>query len=44
LLESADQWLAQRDRDINPEIKGIGRNRAGFGIFYFEESISEEKN
>ena len=44
LLESADQWLAQRDRDINPEIKGVGRNRAGFGIFYFEESISEEKD
>ncbi len=44
LLESADQWLAQRDRDINPKIKGVGRNRAGIGIFYFEESISEEKN
>ncbi len=43
LLESADQWLARHDRDINPEVKGAGRNRAGFGIFFFEESISEEE-
>ena len=44
LLESADQWLARHDRDIIPEVKGVGRNRAGFGIFFFEESISEEEN
>ncbi len=43
LLENADQWLAQRDRDINPAVKGGGRNRAGFGIFFFEESTSEEE-
>ena len=42
LLESADQWLAQHDRDVNPEVKGVGRNRAGFGIFFFEETISKE--
>ena len=42
LLESADQWLARHDRDINPEIEGSGRNRAGFGIFFFEESVKEE--
>ena len=44
LLESADQWLAQHDRDVNPAVKGTGRNRAGFGIFFFEESISEEED
>ncbi len=43
LLESADQWLARHDRDINPEIEGSGRNRAGFGIFFFEKSLKEEK-
>jgi len=41
LLESADQWLARRDRDANPAVKGVGSNRAGFGIFFFEESNSE---
>ena len=40
LLESADQWLARHDRDINPEVEGSGRNRAGFSIFFFEETIS----
>jgi hypothetical protein len=44
LLESADQWLAQRDRDVTPTVKGIGSNRAGFGIFFFEESNSEEES
>jgi hypothetical protein len=44
LLESADQWLAERDRDINPSVKGAGRNRAGFGIFFFEESNLEEES
>jgi hypothetical protein len=42
LLESADRWLARRDRDVTPTVKGIGRNRAGFGIFFFEESNLEE--
>jgi hypothetical protein len=42
LLESADQWLAQRDRDATPAVKGTGRHRAGFGIFFFEEPYSDE--
>jgi hypothetical protein len=42
LLENADRWLAQRDRDINPTVEGTGRNRAGFGIFFFEESNLED--
>ncbi len=42
LLESADQWLALRDRDVTPTVKGSGRHRAGFGIFFFEEPYSDE--
>jgi hypothetical protein len=44
LLESLDRWLAQRDRDTNPTVKGTGRNRAGLGIYYFEEPCSNEEN
>ena len=44
LLESLDRWLAQHDRDINPAVKGPGRNRAGLGAFYFEEPYSSEEN
>jgi hypothetical protein len=44
LLESADRWLAQRDRDATPSVKGTGRHRAGFGIFFFEEPYAEEDN
>ncbi|MGB5620683.1 MAG: DUF6502 family protein [Desulfobacterales bacterium] len=44
LLESADQWLALRDRDATPTVKGSGRHRAGFGIFFFEEPYSDEDN
>jgi hypothetical protein len=42
LLESLDRWLAQRDRDVTPTVKGTGRNRAGLGIYYFEEPYSSE--
>ena len=41
LLEYLDQWLAQRDRDTQPEVVGEGRNRAGVGIYYFEEPYEE---
>ncbi len=44
LLESADQWLARHDRDVTPTVNGMGRNRAGFGIFFFEESNLEEES
>jgi hypothetical protein len=40
LLESLDRWLAQRDRDVTPTVKGSGRNNAGIGIYYFEEPYS----
>ena len=44
LLENLDQWLAQRDRDVTPTVKGSGRNKAGLGIYYFEEPYSDEDN
>lgn len=40
LLEGLDRWLAKRDRDVAPEVEGAGRNRAGLGIYYFEEPYS----
>lgn len=43
LLEKLDDWLAQRDRDVTPEVKGTGRNRAGLGIFYFEGQYSDKE-
>ncbi|MBU0482975.1 MAG: hypothetical protein KKB30_00475 [Proteobacteria bacterium] len=41
LLEKLDRWLAVRDRDANPEVKGSGRKRVGLGIYYFEEDLDE---
>ena len=42
LLEKLDRWLAERDRDVTPSVKGTGRNRAGLGIYYFEEPYVDE--
>jgi len=42
LIEAFDQWLAQHDRDTNPDITGEGRMRTGIGIYYFEELVPEE--
>ena len=44
LLEKADQWLSERDRDATPAVEGTGRHRAGFGIFFFEEPYSDGDN
>lgn len=44
LLEKMDRWLSQQDRDVNPSVKGTGRKRAGMGIFYFEEDLTEGGN
>ena len=44
LLEKLDRWLAQRDRDVTPTVRGTGRNRAGLGIYYFEEPYDEEES
>ena len=39
LLETADRYLAQQDRDTNPNSTGTGRKHAGIGIYYFEEDV-----
>jgi hypothetical protein len=44
LLEQIDSWLSQQDRDMNPEVEGSGRMRAGVGVFYFEEPIDPDQN
>lgn len=43
LLQEIDRYLAQQDRDANPNAQGTGRKHAGIGIYYFEEDVSEEK-
>jgi len=43
LLERLDRWLAKRDRDVTPSVVGTGRNRAGIGIYYFEEPYPDEE-
>lgn len=42
LLEKFDKDLAVLDRDANPDTEGSGRMLAGFGIYYFEEDLSDE--
>jgi Family of unknown function (DUF6502) len=44
LLEKLNQWLAERDRDINTDIQGSGRKRMGLGIYYFEEDMEKIPN
>jgi hypothetical protein len=39
MIEKWDQWLAEHDRDENPQATGEGRIRAGFGIYYFQERL-----
>lgn len=41
LLDMWAHWLARHDRDVNPSVEGSGRNRAGIGIYYFEEPYGE---
>ena len=42
LIEQLDQWMAARDRDVNPTMRGTGRKRAMLGIYYFEEDFRED--
>ena len=44
LLENLDRWLAQRDRDVTPTVKGTGRNQAGLGVYYFERPYPEKED
>ena len=42
LLAMLDKWLAEYDRETNPDVEGTGHYRAGIGIYYFEEDLSEK--
>jgi hypothetical protein len=42
LLEQLDEWLSRHDRDTQTAVAGTGRNRAGIGIYYFEEPYEDE--
>lgn len=41
VLEQLNEWLAERDRDSTPEVKGSGQVRLGLGIYVIEEVIEE---
>jgi hypothetical protein len=43
LLVFMNRWMAQRDRDVNPQAGGTGRKAAGIGIYYFENDAPQEK-
>ena len=42
LLEELDKHFAASDRDVNTQVRGSGRVRAGVGIYYFEENVWKE--
>jgi hypothetical protein len=42
-LEDTDRWLSQRDRDVNPAVKGTGRKRVGIGLYYFEDDVQSSE-
>ena len=44
LLEELDKHFAAGDRDVNRDVRGGGRVRAGVGIYYFEENLWKELN
>lgn len=41
LIEVLDHWMANYDRDRNPQSTGTGRVAAGVGVFYFQQVMSE---
>jgi hypothetical protein len=41
LLEKLNEWMAQHDRDTNPDAVGTGRRAAGIGVYYFERNNEE---
>lgn len=43
-LEALDRWLSNRDRDVNPSVKGTGRVRLGVGLYHFEERTADESS
>jgi len=43
LLEHLDSFMAEHDRDANPEVQGSGRHRAVLSIHYLEHPFDEEE-
>lgn len=41
LLEQLDTWLAEHDKEDNPEVEGTGRARLGVGIYLLEEVLDD---
>lgn len=41
VLEQLNDYLAKRDRDSNPKVKGTGRVRLGLGIYQIQERIDD---
>lgn len=41
-IELMDRWIQPNDRDVNPDVTGIGKFGAGVGVFYFEDKSSTE--
>jgi len=41
-LTDMDKHLVNYDRDHNPSVEGTGKYRAGVGLYYFEEEISQD--
>lgn len=42
LLEKLDKWLAEHDRDTNPNVQGTNRFEAGLGVYYFQKDCKEQ--
>jgi len=40
-LQHINQFFETQDRDSNPNVKGSGRNRAGLGLYFFQEKMDE---
>jgi len=40
-LQQINQFFETQDRDSNPNLKGSGRNRAGIGLYFFQEKMDE---
>jgi len=41
-LTELNHFFETQDRNSNPELKGKGRNRAGIGLYYFQQPIDHE--
>jgi hypothetical protein len=44
LLEELDRWLADHDRDNNPETLGTGKARLGLGVFQIARADQSQED